>query len=301
MSTATVSKRRPIKMIKGSGENAFTLYNCKAVEEAFDNDQKLLVVRTRKGVASEVEIKPHIVHKRSLRDVYGDTHPNAGKGKYIDLSAYTDKHHQNIVGAHLVHPYLPKDGCYFAIVNTLQGMVSDKKQLRDLSGEIHFSAEKGEHIVWEGERNDDGFLVASPWMTEKELWAACVNAVPSLASKLRKGNFSPRQKFRSALQVLNRAVEVVDIVTGNVENRGGVTPYSKPLEQCGFAIDRRYLTNGYSTSTGDSAEYYYRLVVGRSEPHNLMRSQWWYLTKDNPQAFVSAQAQREYNKALRSR
>lgn len=303
MSTAVVTKKRrsPLRMIRDDENNSsVTYYHCGIVQNAVKNNVPIVIVqRDSDGNITEVKKKPHIVHKKSLRDVYGPMHATmAGRGKYIDSQAYVDRAKKHIVGAHYVSPYLPKEGCHYAIVQSLKDEIGSAK-LKNIAGEICRSDEKGEHILWDGERTKDDCIVASEWMTEGHLWSLCNRAFPQLVQNLKRGNFSPRRKFSLALAVLSRPVEVVDISTGTVHYYGGMTPYAKPLEQCGMAIDRRFLTFGVKDGE-ELAQYYYRLVIGRSQSHSLKRSKWACEGMDSDIAWLNPRVKREVSAAKRT-
>ena len=98
------------------------------------------------------------------------------------------------------------------------------------------------------------------------------------------------------LDVLRRATCVVHVANGEREFCGGATPYSKPLEQCGIALDKRFLT--YGVKNGDEfGDYFYRLVLGRPEPHILPRASWQYETPSSRVAFKDDAARRAARKA----
>ena len=161
---------------------------------------------------------------------------------------------------------------------------------------------EGAHLLWEGRRDSDGCLAASDWMTAEELWALSKKVCPEMQNALRRSKSgrkkvrshkSAREKFFGDLDALRRATCIVDVGTGNKDFRGGATPYSKPLEQAGFAIDKRFLTYGIDANGDEIAQYYYRMVIGRPEPHVLSRKSWAYEDVTSSVAFLNDAAKKK--------
>ena len=276
---ALSKKEEALRMIRGKGDNAVTHYSCGVVEQARTVGVKILVMRR----GEEVAIDPRQVHREDLQAVYGDTHELAGQGKFIALEAYPKGDMTRVVGAQHVNPYLRDEGAYATIVETLKediGMAT----LSRMRGSISHGRNPGTHILWDGRRNSDGFLTTSGWFTKEEILEMACVFNPDLLKLLRKSKSgvkgashkSAKAKFYGNLDVLRRATCVVHVVDGEREFCGGATPYSKPLEQCGFAIDKRFLTYGVDENGDELGDYFYRLVVGRPEPHILPRASWQY-------------------------
>lgn len=286
-------------MIRGKGANAVTHYSCGVVEQARTDGVKILVMRRGK----EVAINPRQVH-RDLQAVYGDTHEYAGLGKFIAVEAYPKGDQTRVVGAQHVNPYLREEGAYATIIETLKEDIG-LAILARMRGSISHGRNPGTHILWEGLRNADGFLAASGWFTKEEIWDMACAFNPDLLKILRKSKSgvkgashkSAKAKFFGNLDVLRRATCVVHVVDGRREFCGGATPYSKPLEQCGFALDKRFLTCGVDADGSELCDYFYRLVVGRPEPHVLSRKSWQYEGVTSVVAFKDAAVKLAVRKA----
>ena len=296
----TALSAKALRMIRGKGENAVTQYSCGVVEQAKTDGVKILVVRRdrKTGRKKEVAVDPRQVHREDLLAVYGDTHELAGQGKFIALEAFPKGDETRVVGAQHVNPYLRDEGAYATIIETLKDNIG-AVALSRLRGSISRGRNPGTHILWDGRRNRDGFLACSGWFTKEEIWEMARAWNPDLLKILRKSRSgrkgashkSAKDKFFGNLDVLRRATCVVHVVDGEREFCGGATPYSKPLEQCGFALDKRFLT--YGVKDGEEVgQYYYRLVIGRPEPHVLPRASWQYEGASSPVAFKDDMARR---------
>lgn len=295
-----------ISMIRGKGDNAVTRYSCGAVDKAKKNGVEVLVMRRDKRSGRMVRklVKPRQVHREDPLAVYGETHELAGQGKYICIEAFPNGDRSRVVGAQHVNPYLRDDGAYATIVETLKSGIG-KKTLAKLTSRITSNELSGTHLLWEGKRTADGFCpdACSEWMTREEVLKQALKINPGLLKTLRKSKSgrkgvkthkSAQEKFFGDLDVLRRATCVVDVSTGDRDYRGGETPYAKPLEQCGFAIDRRFLTYGVDSDGNELGQYYYRLVIGRPEPHSLPRSSWVYEGAGSPVAFKDESTRRKF-------
>jgi len=291
------TKQAPIRMIRGHGDAAVTHYSCGAVDKAIHSGRAVIVIRNGK----EVRSKARRVHREDPFSVYGDTHECAGDGKYISLKAFSDDR-QRIKGAQHINPYLREDGPYYSIIEAFKKSIG-VRCLSQLSAKVAKSFDAGIHLLWEGKRTAEGFLVgaASAFMTVEEVWRLSLKVNSELQKVLRESKSgrkgvrfhkSPREKFAVDLDVLRRATCVVNVATGEREYRGGKTPYSKPLEQMGFAIDKRFLTYGVDANGNELAQYYYRMVIGRSEPYSLSKTSWAYEGLDSSVAFKDAAARR---------
>lgn len=296
---------KALRMIRGTGENAVTYYSCGVVRQAKRDGVKILVVRRDKnGKKEEVEIDPRQVHREDPLAVYGETHDLAGQGKFIALEAFPKGDKTRVVGAQHVNPYLRDEGAYATIIETLKNNVGVAAMSR-LRGSVHHGRVPGTHVLWDGRRNSDGFLTCSDWFTREEIWDMSREFNGDLLRILRKSKSgrkgashkSAKEKFFGNLDVLRRATCVISVTDGEREFRGGATPYSKPLEQMGFAIDRRYLTYGVDKDGNEVGQYYYRLVIGRSEPHVLSRTNWQYEGVASTIAFKDDKARKAVRKA----
>lgn len=298
-----------LRMVRGSGENARTHYICAVVDRAKKEGLKVLVaVRNRKtGQMEVVPREPRSVHRSDITEVFCDTHPNKGKGKYIDARAYPDGNRQRVVGAQYVNPYLQDDGCYAIIVETFKKNIGLTKMSR-LQGDLAQSREMDCHILWQGRRDAEQGLAYSEWFSEDELLGAALAYAPQLASMLRKSksgrsdvseHMTAQEKFAVNLNVMRRVTCSVNAFTGERTYQGGCTPDGMPLEQAGYAIDRRWMT--WMMAVGkEYQDYFYRLVIGRPEPHDVSRLQWKYLGADSPLAYVNKVVQRQVQQVMRN-
>lgn len=300
--TALSTRKKALRMIRGRGAVAVTHYSCGVVRRAKRDGVKIVVMRKGK----EVVIDARQVCRDDLKAVYGDTHELAGQGKFIALEAYPKGDTSHIVGAQHVNPYLRESGPYATIIEVLKNSIG-MRVLSRLRGTFANGFSSGAHILWAGKRNGDGFLpgACSDWFTAEEIWDLACEANPDLLKNLRKSKSgrkgashkSAQEKFVVDLDVLRRATRVIHVADGELEYCGGATPYSKPLEQCGFAIDKRFLTYGVDANGDEVGQYYYRLVVGRPEPHVLRRSDWQYEGISSVVAFKSDKAKQIVRKA----
>ena len=296
---------KALRMIRGRGENAVTHYSCGVVEQAKENGVKVLIVRRNKktGKKEEFEADARQVHRDPLA-VYSETHELAGQGKYIALKAFPKGDKSRVIGAQHVNPYLRDEGAYVTIIETLKDNIGVAAMSR-LRGSFCTGRVPGTHILWDGRRNSDGFLVASDWFTKEELWDMACRFNTDLLRILRKSKSgrkgashkSARDKFFGNLDVLRRATCVISVTDGEKDWTGGRSPYGKPLEQMEFAIDKRFLTYGVDKDGNEAGQYYYRLVIGRSEPHVLTRTNWQYEGITSTVAFKDDKARKAVRKA----
>lgn len=286
-----------LRMIRGTGTNAVTHYSCGVVAKAHDRGAKVLVMRKGK----QVYVDARVVHRQDLRGVFGDTHERAGEGKYIATGSISADG-KTVMGAQNVNPYLREDGAYATIIETLKKNIGTR-QLSHLKATFSTSFDLGEHLLWQGKRDADGALAASEWMTAEQIWGLANELNDDLYPSLRKSKSGRRnathktakEKFFGDLDVLRRATCVMDISTGEREYCGGITPYSKPLEQVGFAIDKRFLT--YKVVGGEQvADYFYRLVIGRPEPHVLRYHAWARESDKSAIAYLNEQVRKAARK-----
>lgn len=292
-----LSRRGALRMIVGTGDRARTHYNCDIVDKARENGVNLIVMRNGK----EVVASPRRVH-RDLTGVYGEHHPRADEGKYIDVDAYTDETYRHIVGAQFVNPFLADSDRYrcnrtiveafqrSAGATTMAALKADVKQSKELCG----------HLIWIGNRDFDGGVAYSPWLTLISLWNLARKVNPQLEDFLRKSrspqkgakrHLSAKEKFLQNIEVLQRATVVIDATTGTRRFVGGTTPYALPLMQSGMSIDARYLTTGVNTDGDEVGEYHFRMVWGRSEPRPLLKRLWAYEDQDSRYAYRSVDIQ----------
>lgn len=303
-----LQKKKALRMIRGSGQAAVTQYSCGVVDEAKKTGVLITVIKRdpKTGKKRTVNRKPRKVH-RDLFDVFGDTHVSAGRGKYIDLKAFLDGDKTHVVGAQFVNPYLREDGAYPTIIEVFKQDIG-KAVLAKQRSSVARSRQEGTHLLWHGRRVSDDFVVTSDWFTEEQIWKMGQRQNSELLKALKKSRSgrqgathrSAREKFLHDLDVLRRATCVLDVATGEVEFRGGATPYSKPLEQCGFAIDKRFLTTGVDANGDEVGEYFYRLVIGRSDPHILPRTSWQYEGTTSMVAFRDDKARQAVCEARRA-
>lgn len=301
-----LSTKKALRMIRGKGEDAVTHYSCGVVEQAKVDGVNILVVRRdrKTGQKRAVATSPRQVHREDLLAVYGDTHELAGQGKFVSLEAFPKGDKIRVVGAQHVNPYLRDEGAYATIIEVLKDNIGTEILSR-LRGSIAHGRTPGPHILWEGRRNKDDFLTCSEWFTKEELWDGARDFNEDLLKILRKSKSGrkgvdhkpAKEKFFGNLDVLRRATCVIHATDGEREFCGGATPYSKPLEQCGFAIDKRFLTYGVDEDGNEVGQYYYRLVIGRPEPHILPRTRWQYEGPTSAVAFKDDKARGAVRKA----
>lgn len=285
-----IATKNALRMTRGKGSESVTHYSCGIVEKAKANKAKLLITKTTNGKVAEKAIPPRIVHRPDLFAKFGETHKLAGEGKFISNEAIPagDPHLKNantnpvrVIGAQHVNPYLRNEGAYATIIQTFLKDIGTKN-LSSLKARVKRSFEAGTYLAWEGKRDSEGCVAASGWMLPQEILDKAMEINPDLAKTMKKSRSgrkgathkSAADKFFGDLDVLRRATCVVNVANGEREFRGGATPYSKPLEQVGFAIDKRFLTYKLDSDNEHEGQYYYRLVIGRSEPHMLRRRDW---------------------------
>ncbi len=269
----------PPRMYRGSGQNAVTYYNCGAIDEARRNKMNVLVaVRGKDGKVRIEEREPRKVHRTNISGVYGDTHECAGEGKYIKRRAFDESPRVGsiLTGAQHINPFLNSDGCEATIIEVFKRNIGIKC-LSGLQAQLAHSRWGAHHLLWLGKRDWDGTLVASKWMTLDTLWAKAQSRNPAMvvALKVSKSKYSLLRKFEMVLEQLQRATCTVEMLSGISVYGGGCTPYAKPLEHCGWAIDWRWLTDRIEDGE-EQGNYYFRLVIGRPEPHDLKKQMWWY-------------------------
>ena len=291
-----------VQMYRGSGEDAVTNYSCGAVEQARSEGVGVLVIRKNKQTGLlEPRVAPaRMVHKPDLLSVYRESHEKGGQGKYIHLDAFQDG--KTILGAQHVNPYLRDEGAYATIIEVFKKNIGQKR-LSQLRAKVRNNFQLSTHLVWDGERNEDDCLALSEWMTAEQVWELACEMNPDLPKNLRKSKSGrddvseykgAKEKFLTDLDVLRRATCIVNVFNGEREYCGGATPYSKPLEQCGFAIDKRFLTYDVDDEGNDMAQYYYRLAIGRAEPHILRRTDWAYEDASSTIAFLNEKVRRQF-------
>ena len=287
------AKRTALNMTRGKGENRATYYQPGIIDEARKRGVAVVVAS---GLAP-----PRKVHRSDLDAVYGQTHENAGDGKFIDQKAISTKGGvTTVTGAHLVNPYLAKHRSYRTLIAALQS-TCPSKALRGLTGVLTRSRAHGHHIQWKGKTTQDDAVLVSRWMTREELWEIATEMNPALKSALArsksqrndvKAHLSAQDKFFQNLDVLRRARRVLQVVTGESEFCGGATPYSMPLEQCGFAIDKQWLTNGW-TGGEETGDCYYRIAIGRDIPNVLHYRDWRGMDSGDNAAYLSDKVRKQ--------
>lgn len=279
------SKRGALKMYVGGDTNPRTRYNCGVIEAA--RSSGVMVIR-KPGKFGE----PRMLHRPDLLCRFGQTHDRKDEGKYVKCEAVKEGG-RVVVGAQNVNPYLAADGSYHMIVEAFH---ESARGLNRLTADVRQTREDGTHLVWRGPRNDADAVVATPWMTDKELYDIAVRLNRTLAARLRESK-SPRpgvtarldsfEKFRLNLDVMRRARRVKNLASGEEEEVGGATPYAMPLEQCGFSIDCAYMTKSIDANGDEVGEYYFRMAYGRSVPQSLTFEGWRGLGTDDKVAYVS--------------
>ena len=281
---AGLSSVGALTMFRGTGDSAYTYYVCSIVEKARRLGVGLWIVKRDKetGKMEKVLTKVRMVHRESLLGTFGDTHKQAGEGKYVRMGALSGK---TIAGVRNVNPYLAggKEGCDFTTIQALQHSIPNPSQARGLKSKCSENDEDGTHMHWLGKRNPSDAVLTSSWLSEEELWGLACKINPGLAASLRSTksgqekvtkHLNPREKFKTNLNVLRRSRKSFQVITGTTIFGGGATPYSLPLEQCEFAIDKFFLTDGFDKEGNETGDYYYRLAVGRSTPHVLYKRNW---------------------------
>lgn len=267
-----------LSMIQGRGGNRATVYNCAIIERARAAREKVRILQGGK----EVSAPARMVHRHQITATYGAGHGLAEQGKYIDQSAISGSGENRIVtGAQHVNPYLVEDGSYHAIVAAFHKLAG--RSLNNLVAKIVTTREDGEHLEWNGRRVSDDALVVTDWVTMEELWNTAQEVNSSLVSGLRRSksqrddvneHLSAKEKFAQNVHVLRRSRRTFRVATGETELGGGATPYSMPLEQCGFAIDMYYMTTGFDNDGNEVGEFFFRMAYGRSTPWSLYKRDW---------------------------
>lgn len=281
--TKTKARRRgqPLIMTKQFGREQVTYYKPGVVDMAREKGLDIEIMEHGKR---RVLKPPHRkVHRTNLFAKFGDQHEHAGDGKYIGNGAVSPSG-KEVRGAHLVNPFLAEEGSYHTIIAAFKH-VMNQSQLRGMTARVRTSIEDGNHLKWSGHLTSDRAIAVSAWFTADQLWKIACKMNAGLVSQLRKSksqrssvkkHLSPRAKFDQNLDVMRRARTSFNPATGEtaVKLKGGRTPYSLPLEQCGMAIDMCHLTDGFDKDGNEQGGYYYRLVIGRMTPWVLYRRHW---------------------------
>lgn len=281
-----------VDMTRGKGENAYTFYQPGIIERARNNDAGIRIIKNGKVMLTN----PRMVHRPDLTAVFNDMHENAGEGKYIAHDAISGDRNDVVTGAQHINPYLAEEGSYATIILALQSFCS-KRELSKLTGKIHKTRLDGHHIVWNGKTNNDGAIVLGQWVTAQQLWDRALEITKTLKKRLKENESQVKgvrehlgafEKFCQNLDVIRRARAIFNVSTGEVDNtRGGATPYAMPMEQCGIAIDKYFLTNGFDSEGNEVGEYFYRLAIGRGTPWTLRKRDWRGLDAGTPYAYLS--------------
>ncbi len=293
-----VEQPKALRMIRGTGRRLVTHYNCGAVDDALKMGCNILVVHKGKMT----ERKPRRVHRKNLLATFCTNHEKAGRGKWIDNDAYDEKR-QSVIGAHRIHPYLNQERCGATIVDVFLSLIGHPLLTR-LQASILHTRELGQHLHWRGKRDATGALLASPWITGDDFWQRACESNRNLLTRLDQtrcgrtdlepNHNSPKKKFLDDIEVLRRATRVVNVSTGKMSYQGGATPYSKPLEQCEFAIDKYHLTADIGSDGIEITDNYYRFVIGRAHTCVLSPEFWGYEGSESRVAFISEQAKCKY-------
>lgn len=276
----TAASKQALDMTKGTGDNACTRYNPSVIDEALENKLPIAVAGSDKdGNPKRVLRNARRVHRKSLKSCYGETHKQAGKGKFIDVSALDG---DKVTGANHVCPYLGT-GSYATSIRALMSF-APKGALALLVGMIKKSRAVGEHIEWKGRRNEFDAVLVTPLVNGSDLWARAKKINPKLPGMLAakksgvkdvKEHLGVEDKFIQNIGVQRRARAVFNLATGETdETRGGATPCAAPLEQVGFAIDSIFMTVGFDKDGNEVGEFFYRLAIGRSIPWTLGEREW---------------------------
>lgn len=295
-----MSKTNALRMYRKVGGKLVTHYSAAIVERAKSTGQGVLVASRGKEVFVPSK-KLRLVYRPDLTGVFCETHERHGEGKYIANEAW--KGDKSILGAQHVMPYLSQDYCYASIVMTLMKDLGIAA-VKELRGVVKSSRELGEHIVWQGKRNADDCLVASPWRTRNEVWGMTCKMNAALSRRLKqaqsqradvKDHLPPRRKFMDNINVMRRSRFVYNPVSAQSELQGGTYPYGMPLEQAGFAIDYCFLTDGFTIETDargnkrvvETGNHYMRLVIGRTTPWVMTKADWSGCSTNDRFAFKS--------------
>jgi len=169
--------------IRKDGKRVKTLvtrYSCGGVDDALENKSNIRIIKKGKKVA----VGPRRVHRTDLFAPFGETHEQAGQGKYVDLDCVSEDM-RTVNGADHVIPYLASDGSYAAIIKAFFKKIG-KKVLEGLTAKVATNRVDGQHLQWQGKRNADDCVAASPWMTADELWDLALSMNPKLRQLLSK-------------------------------------------------------------------------------------------------------------------
>lgn len=278
-----------LDMTRGKGENTHTYYQPGIVEQARTEKVGIRIIKNGRTLLTA----PRMVHREDLTAVYSEPHDEAGSGKYINISAIDG---DTVTGVQNVNPYLAEDGSYATLVQALQSFCQ-KSAMAELTGTIRKSRLDGQHIEWKGKASTDEAILVGQWVTAEQLWERALLINPQLKTMLRqnqsqvkgvKAHLGVFEKFTQNLDVIRRARNVFHVASGEVDkDRGGATPYAMPLEQCGFAIDKFYLTTGFDADGNETGEYFYRLAIGRGTPWTLTFREWRGLDAGTPYAYLN--------------
>lgn len=279
-----------VDMTTGTGKNLRTFYVDSLINKARENGVAILVAKRTKNGVRKVLTKARAVHRDDLTETYND---DPSRGKYIKPSAIKGK---VITGAQNVSPYLRENGSMAVACDTfkstmpktiLSKMVADHKTTRD----------GGDHVTWRGK------VVIGGWMSKEMAWARAQEIAPKLKGVLSKNksqvkgvkeHLGTMEKFVQNIDVMRRTRSVFNVVTGERDlDSGGATPYGRAMEQCGFAIDRFYLTTGFDDNGNEVGDYFYRLAIGRSEPHVLNYRDWRGLDAGDAIAYLTPALQKK--------
>lgn len=287
-----------IDMTRGKGDKRYTFYQAGLVETAREKGVGIRVVkRSANGTIRNVLTTARMVHRSDLTAAFTKPHPNAGQGKYIVADALS-KNSKVVTGANKVRPYRTDDGSYATLLEALQSGIPTKS-LQLVVGDISENQTDGQHITWRGRAAKDAAILLGSWMTFEQIWQKCLELNSALKRNLSgnksqvkgvKNHLNSRDKLQQSLEVMRRAREVFHIASGETEvGEGGATPYAMPLIQCGFAIDKFYLTNEFDDDGNEIGEYFYRLVVGRGTPWTLYKREWQGLDTNAKFAYLNEQ------------
>lgn len=278
-----------LDMTRGKGEKSHTYYQPGVVEQALTEKVGIRIIRNGRRVLTAARR----VHRDDLTATYNEAHEEAGSGKYINVKAIDG---DTVTGVNNVNPYLADEGSYATTVQALQSFCP-KSALSEMTGTIRKSRLDGQHIEWKGKASNDDAILLGEWMTAEQLWERALLINPQLKTMLKqnqsqvkgvKTHLSPFEKFVQNLDVIRRARNIFNVATGEVDRiRGGATPYAMPMEQCGFAIDKFFLTTGFDADGIETGEYFYRLAIGRGTPWTLTNRQWRGLDAGTPYAYLN--------------
>ncbi len=298
--TAKVKRTKQAKGMKETGAlnmfrtwrgQVYTYYQPGVVDDANAEQVGIRIAKRNKhGEMVPTLTAPRRVHRTNLAAVFGDTHEMAGDGKYIDRNALSADE-KVVTGSCNVSPFLDSDGSYAVTIQAMQLLNQNGRGIKfnpdspvsTIKGDLRQSIVNGHNIDWRGKRDKNGAVITSPWATPEQLWEIALKINPDLEAQLKKQRSNvqgvkehktPFEKFIQNLDVMRRAREVFCIATGETDNGGGATPCAMPLEQCGFAIDKAYLTTSLDDSGEEVGEYFYRLAIGRSTPWVLGYREW---------------------------